>query len=121
MWSSWVFAAASSPGRFSVRWARAAISRQWVSLSGTISPSRLSVVVCAIPTSVTQEVRLALYGRRFQFQSSTNLSMKSFFPSVGDIEKSEFTAIPVFWTAQSAIPYSSSRPAMKRAPSSASA
>lgn len=119
MCSSWVFAAASSPGRFSVRWARAAISRQWVSLSGMISPSRLSVVVCAIRSSVTQEVRLAQNNFHYAKKTSLKRSMKSFSPSAGVIEKRLLTAIPE--TFMSAIPYSSSRPAMNRLPSRARA
>jgi hypothetical protein len=52
MWSSWVFAAASSPGRARTRCASAAMDLHWVSLSGKMPVSRLNVVVCAIRSSV---------------------------------------------------------------------
>ena len=56
MWSSWVFAAASSPGLFRTRCASAAMDLQWVSLSGRIWSSRLNVVVCAIRSSVPKRL-----------------------------------------------------------------
>ena len=56
IWSSWVFAAASSPGLARTRWVSAAMDLQWVSLSGMISVSRLNVVVCAIRSSVPKRL-----------------------------------------------------------------